>query len=155
MFYTTSSILNWKRRKRSLKFNIRMFNTMIQNVSSERACGLLNLLAKFTTFVIWTMICLILVITQANQYLHREMELAEEDLLRINWEIQTTFSSFSGSRSSTFSNAHSSHKFKHIRINFQGLFFLTRIGLLTRSWHSWRLYASQRVVKTRLKEVAR
>ena len=29
-----------------------MFNTMIQNVSSERACGLLNLLAKFTTFVI-------------------------------------------------------------------------------------------------------
>ena len=29
-----------------------MFNAMIQNVSSERACGLLNLLAKFTTFVI-------------------------------------------------------------------------------------------------------
>ena len=83
------------------------------------------------------------------------MELAERDLLHINWEIQTTFSSFSGSRSSAFSNVHSSHKFKHIRINFQGLFFLTRIGLLTRSWHSWRLYASQRVVKTRLKEVAR
>ena len=155
MFKTTSSILNWKRRKRSLTFNIRMFNAMIGNVSSERACGLLNLQAKFTTFVIWTIICLILVITQANQYLHREMELAEEDLLRINWEIQTTFSSFSGSRSITFLNAHSSHKFKHIRINFQGLFFLTRIGLLTRSWHSWRLYASQRVVKTRLKEVAR
>ena len=29
-----------------------MFIAIIQNVSSERACGLLNLLAKFTTFVI-------------------------------------------------------------------------------------------------------
>lgn len=33
-----------------------MFNAMIENVSSERACGLLNLLAIFTTFEIWTII---------------------------------------------------------------------------------------------------
>lgn len=30
-----------------------------------------------------------------------------------------------------------------------------KIGLLTKSWHSWRLYATQQVVKTRLNEVAR
>ena len=56
MFKTTLSIVDWKRRKRSRTFNIRMFNAMIENVSSERACGLLNLLAIFTTFEIWTII---------------------------------------------------------------------------------------------------
>ena len=77
------------------------------------------------------------------------------ELLSLDWDTRSSLSSFSGARSSTFSNAASSHRYDHVRVNFQGLFFLTRIGLLTKSWHSWRLYASQRVVKTRLKEVAR
>ena len=33
-----------------------MFNAMIEKVSSERACDLLNLLAIFTTFEIWAII---------------------------------------------------------------------------------------------------
>ena len=83
------------------------------------------------------------------------MGLFGEDLLFEDRDACSLLLSFSGSRSSTFSNA-SSHRFDHIKVNFQGLFFfLTRIGLLTKSWHNWRLYATQRVVKTRLKEVAR
>ena len=78
-----------------------------------------------------------------------------EDLFSLeDWDSRSSMSSFSGSRSCPFSNA-GSHRFDHIKVDFQGLFFLTRIGLLTKSWHSWRLYATQRVVKTRLKEVAR
>ena len=78
-----------------------------------------------------------------------------EDLFSlVDWDSHSSISSFSGSRSCPFSNA-GSHRFDHIKVDFQGLFFLTRIGLLTKSWHSWRLYATQRVVKTRLKEVAR
>ena len=77
-----------------------------------------------------------------------------EDLSAENWDTCRSQSSFSGSRSCTFSNA-GSHKYDHIQVNFQGIFFLTRIGLLTKSWHCWRLYSTQRIVKTRLKEVAR
>ena len=73
----------------------------------------------------------------------------------VDWDACSALSCFSVCRSSTFSNAASSHRYDHIKVNFQGLFFLTRIGLLTKSWHSWRLYASQKLVKTRLKDVAR
>ena len=82
------------------------------------------------------------------------MDIFGVDLLIEDCDSYGSLSSFSGSRSCTFSNA-SSHRYDHTKVNFQGLFFLTRIGLLTKSWHSWRLYATQRVVKTRLKEVAR
>lgn len=50
------------------------------------------------------------------------MDLFGEDLPLIDWDSYSSISSFSGTRSSTFSNA-SSHKYNHIKVDFQGLFF--------------------------------
>ena len=45
-----------------------------------------------------------------------------EDLSAENWDTCSSQSSFSGSRSCTFSNA-GSHKYDHSQVNFQGIFF--------------------------------